>query len=174
MNIIQQIKAKRIGPDIPATHWLLHFNFGQKILKKKLLKCGKNVCLRPGCVLVDMDSMEIGANVVIRPGTEIYANTKRGEKIIVENNVLIGPNVMITVNNHNYENIDSLIIDQGGSAGTIRIKEGAWIGARAIILSKVGSIGKNSVVAAGSVVTKPVPDYCVVAGVPAKIIKELK
>jgi len=173
MNFIQQLKANRIGPDILATHWLLYFNFGQKLLKKKLLKCGKNVCLRPGCILVDMDSIEIGDNVIIRPGTELYANTARGAKIIIEDNVLIGSNVMITVNNHNYEKIDTLIKDQGGSAGTIIVKEGAWIGARAIVLSKTGIIGRNSVIGAGSVVTKEINDYCVAAGVPAKIIKNL-
>jgi acetyltransferase-like isoleucine patch superfamily enzyme len=71
MNWFQQIKAKRIGPDILATHWLLHFGFGQNWIQRKLAKCGKNVWLRPGCILVDMDSIEIGDNIVIRPGTEI-------------------------------------------------------------------------------------------------------
>ena len=117
--------------------------------------------------------MEIGANVVIRPGTELYANTKKRAKIIIEYNVLIGPNVMITVSNHNYENPEALIMNQGGSTETVNVKEGAWIGAIAIILSKVDTIGRNSVVGARSVVTKAVPDYCAVAGVPAKVIRTL-
>ena len=174
MNFINQIKAKRIGPDLAATHWLLHFNFGQKLLKKKLLKCGKNVCLRPGCVMVSMDSIEIGDNVTIRPETGLYANTEMGAKIVIEDNALIAPGVFITVSNHNYGDPDALIMHQGGEAQSIIIKSGAWIGARAIILSKAQSIGKGSVVAAGSVVTKPVPDYCVVAGVPARIIRYIK
>lgn len=174
MNWLQQYKAKRIGPDILATNWLLHFGLGQKIIKKKLLKCGQNVWLRSGCILVDMDSIEIGDNVVIRPGTELYANTATNAKIIIENNVLIGSNVVITTNNHNYSNPEVPIIYQGAKSGSIIIKEGAWIGTHAIILSHTGVIGKNSVVAAGAVVTKEVPDYCVVAGVPAKIIKTIK
>ena len=114
MNWLKQWNAKRIGPDILATKWLLHFGLGQKIIKRKLLKCGKNVWLRPGCILVDMDSIMIGDNVVIRPGTELYANTANNAKIIIENNVLIGSNVVITTNNHNYSNPDVPIILQGG------------------------------------------------------------
>ena len=53
--------------------------------------------------------------------------------------------------------------------GPITIGEGSWIGRNAVILS--ANIGRNCVVAAGSYVNKDVPDYCVVAGVPAKIIK---
>jgi acetyltransferase-like isoleucine patch superfamily enzyme len=174
MNWLQQWRAKRIGPDILATYWLLHFGFGQKWIQRKLAKCGKNVWLRPGCILVDMDSMEIGDNIVIRPGTEIYANSSRKAKIIIENNVLIGSKVIITVNNHKYSNPYIPIIKQGGNSLSIVIKEGAWIGANVTILYKTGIIGKNSVVAAGAVVTKEVPDYCLVAGIPAKVIKRLQ
>jgi acetyltransferase-like isoleucine patch superfamily enzyme len=98
----------------------------------------------------------------------------RKAKIIIANNVLIGTNVVITVNNHNYSNPDLPIMKQGGSSSSIVIKEGAWIGANATILHNTGIIGRNSVVAAGAVVTKEVPDYCVVAGIPAKIIKKIK
>jgi len=152
----------------------LHFNFGQKIVKRKLARCGKNVWLRPGCLLVDMDSIEIGDNVVIRPGTEIYANTARGAKIVIGNNVLIGSKVIITVNNHNYSNPETPIMQQGGTSKSINIKEGAWIGVNAVILYKTGSIGKNSVVAAGAVVTKEVPDNCVAAGIPARVIRRIE
>jgi acetyltransferase-like isoleucine patch superfamily enzyme len=121
-----------------------------------------------------MDSIEIGDNVVIRPGTEIYANTDKKAKVVIENNVLIGSNVVMTVNNHNYMNPDIPIMRQGGTSASITIKQGSWIGANATILNNTDIIGKNSVVAAGAVVTKEVPDYCVVGGVPAKIIKRIK
>ena len=127
MNLFKQLKAKRVGPDIPATHWLLHFHFGQKIILRKLAKCGKKVWLRPGCTLVDMDSIEIGDNVVIRPGCQIHANTASRARVIIKNNVLIAPNVFITTNNHNYKDTDVPIMFQGGSSETIIIKEGAWL-----------------------------------------------
>jgi len=174
MNWLQQWRATRIGPDILATSWLLHFGFGQRILQRKLAKCGHNVWLRPGCILVDMDSIEIGDNVVIRPGTEIYANTAKNGKVIIEANVLVGTNVLITVNNHNYANPAVPVMSQGGTASSITVREGAWIGANVTILHRTKTIGRNSVVAAGAVVTKEVPDYCVVVGVPARILTTLK
>lgn len=54
----------------------------------------------------------------------------------------------------------------------IRIQKGAWIGANAVILAGV-SVGKHAIVGAGAVVTKDVPDYAVVVGNPAKVIKML-
>ena len=172
MNLLQQLTVRRIGPDIPATHWLLYFNFGNKIVLNKLARHGKHVQLRPGCTLVDMDSIEIGNNVVIRPGVQLHANAVKKAKIIIEDNVLIAPNVFITVNNHNYKDTEVPIMFQGGYSQTIVIREGAWLGANSVILK--GSVGRNSVVAAGAVVTKEVPDYCVAAGIPARIILTLK
>ena len=173
MNIIEQLKLKRIGPDLAVTHWLLHFKFGQKIIKKKFAKCGKNVQIRPGCILVNLNLIEMGDNVVIRPGTQIYANTIGKARVVIENNVLIAPNVFIATGDHDYKNPNVPIIFQGGVCKSITIKEGAFIGVNAVILKGV-TIGKNSVVGAGAIVTKDVPDYCVVGGVPAKIISKIK
>jgi acetyltransferase-like isoleucine patch superfamily enzyme len=57
--------------------------------------------------------------------------------------------------------------------GSILIKKNAWIGAGATILPGV-TIGENSIVAAGAVVTKDVPDNCIVGGIPAKFIKTIE
>lgn len=76
--------------------------------------------------------------------------------------------------NHKYSLKDVPIFDQGYEKGqNIHISKGAWIGANAVILPGV-QIGKNAVVAAGSVVTKNVEPFTVVAGVPARKIKEIK
>lgn len=53
----------------------------------------------------------------------------------------------------------------------LEIKDNVWIGARAIILGNVRTIGTGAIIGAGSVVTKPVPDYAIVAGNPARIIR---
>lgn len=53
----------------------------------------------------------------------------------------------------------------------LEIKDNVWIGARAIILGNVRTIGTGAIIGAGSVVTKPVPDYTIVAGNPARIIR---
>lgn len=89
--------------------------------------------------------------------------------VIISNNVAIGPNVMLECAYHGF-NIEDR---KKTFAKSIYIEENVWIGAGAIVLAGV-RIGKNSVVAAGAVVTKNVPENVLVAGVPAKIKKELK
>ncbi|WP_203573204.1 MULTISPECIES: acyltransferase [Listeria] len=86
--------------------------------------------------------------------------------IEIENNVMIGPEVTLLTANHDFDDHHILLISK------IHVKENAWVGARATILPGV-TIGKNAVVAGGSVVTKDVPDNTVVGGNPAKILKKL-
>ena len=69
-------------------------------------------------------------------------------------------------------NLNQLSENRGHISEQITIKDGAWIGSNSIILKGV-TIGKGAVVAAGSVVTKNVPPFVLVAGVPAKEIKKL-
>ncbi|MBC9914526.1 DapH/DapD/GlmU-related protein [Chitinophaga varians] len=88
--------------------------------------------------------------------------------ITVEDDVLIGPKVNLITENHPLTPADRKAL----VTKPILIKRNAWIGAAATILPGV-TIGENAVVAAGSVVSKDVPDNVVVAGVPAKIIKTI-
>jgi acetyltransferase-like isoleucine patch superfamily enzyme len=96
---------------------------------------------------------------MLRGGVEIGDNTRIAEK------------VSIHAMNHNYINRNQLIINQGRRAMGIKIGNDVWIGAGAKILDGV-EIGDGCVVAAGSVVTKSIESYLVVAGVPAKIINK--
>jgi len=91
-------------------------------------------------------------------------NTRSG-KIVLEDNVYCGHNVLLLTGRH----IKSLVPDEGYD---IYVGEGTWLASGSIILGGV-RIGKNCVVGAGAVVTKDVPDNCFVAGVPAKIIRRL-
>jgi len=88
----------------------------------------------------------------------------------IGDNVIMGPNVSIFSENHNSDDSDLPINMQGETRKGVKIENGVWIGTRAVILDGV-KIGKNSIVAAGSVVTKDVPEFAIVAGVPAKVIK---
>ena len=88
--------------------------------------------------------------------------------ITIEDDVLIAPKVNLLSEGHPISPQDRKNL----KPGHIIIKQNAWIGAGATILAGV-SVGKNSVVAAGSVVAKDVPDNVVVAGAPAKVIKEI-
>lgn len=97
-------------------------------------------------------------------------------KIIIGKNVLTGPRVLITDNSHGEFCFEDLNIAPNNrllcSKGPVIIEDNVWIGEGAMILSNV-RIGKGSIIAANSVVTKDVPPYCIIAGSPAKIIKQL-
>ena len=96
------------------------------------------------------------------------------QKVVIEKNVLIADRVFISDADHRYDVIKTPILLQGAFfKGAVNLKEGCWLGTGCCILPGV-TVGKNSVVAANSVVTKDVPDYTVVAGAPGKIIKSLE
>jgi acetyltransferase-like isoleucine patch superfamily enzyme len=169
------LNTDRLGPDIVGNHYRLYFkNSARKLCKKKFKHFGEGSEFRPGSYAFGCSKISIGKNVVIRPTTMLFADIgEEGSEIIIEDYTLIGSGVHFYVTNHKFSNIHDPIFNQGHSKSkTITVKTGSWIGANAIILSGV-SIGKNSVVAAGSVVTKSVPDYKIVAGNPARIIKHL-
>jgi acetyltransferase-like isoleucine patch superfamily enzyme len=87
---------------------------------------------------------------------------------VLEDNVLIGPKVNLITTNHPLNpNERSATISQA-----IVIKKGAWIGVGATVLPGI-TVGENSIVAAGAVVSKDVPDNTIVGGIPAKFIKSI-
>lgn len=92
--------------------------------------------------------------------------------INIANDVMIGPEVMILTGGHDYHQTDKLLREQEIITKPIIIESNVWIGARAIILPGV-TIGSGSIVAAGSVVTKNVPNNTIVGGNPAKVIKNI-
>jgi acetyltransferase-like isoleucine patch superfamily enzyme len=112
-------------------------------------------------------------SITIHDGVHIgrFCQITCSNSITIEENVLITEGVLITDSIHSYDDIHTPIIKQSlGSLGPIVIGSGSWICNGARIFGKV-RIGRNSVVGANSYVDKDVPDYCVVAGNPAKIIK---
>ena len=111
----------------------------------KHTKIGKNVFINFDCTFLDLGG------------------------ITIEDNVLIAPKVSLLSEGHPVapENRHSLLV------GHIHIKKNAWIGAGAIILQGV-TVGENSIVAAGAIVSTNVPDNTIVGGIPAKVIKEIQ
>lgn len=109
----------------------------------------------------------IGKNCSINPYTIIYGHggTKIGD------NVLIAGHCMIIPNNHNFSNRAVPIAKQGNTSKGIVIGDDVWIGHGCSILDGV-TIGKGSIIAAGSVIVKSVEPFTIVGGVPAKIIKD--
>ena len=95
----------------------------------------------------------------------------RGGGVEIGKYVQVGPNTVIHSANHNFDDIDLPICKQGHTPKKVKIEDDVWIAAGCIILPGV-TIGKGAVIAAGAVVTKDVEPYSVVAGAPAKKIKD--
>jgi acetyltransferase-like isoleucine patch superfamily enzyme len=122
--------------------------------------------LVPGQDLGPDPVLRIGDRCVIGRGSHIVAHAD----IKIADDVWTGPYVYITDQNHGYEDPDTPIGRQWPVNNPVAIGAGTWLGAGAIVLP--GSrIGRNVVVAAGSVVRGEVPDHCVIAGVPAKVVR---
>jgi maltose O-acetyltransferase len=129
--------------------------------------CGDNITIERGARFSKNLKLKIGSNSGL--GKDCYLS---GE-ISIGENVMMAPEVVILTQNHIVSDVTEPMNRQGSCNLPVTIGNDVWIGYRVIILPGV-SIGNGVVVAAGAVVTKNVPDYAIVGGVPAQIIKYRK
>jgi len=111
-------------------------------------------------------------DVVIGDHTRIGLHNTIIGPVTIGSHVNLAQGITVTGLNHNFESTDKRIDEQGVSTQQVSIGDDIWIGANAAIMPGV-TIGNHCVVAAGAVVTKDVPPHSLVAGVPAKIIKQI-
>ncbi|MBR6866986.1 MAG: acyltransferase [Prevotella sp.] len=111
-------------------------------------------------------------DVVIGDYTRVGLHNTIIGPVTIGHHVNLAQGITVTALNHNFADITRRIDQQGVATSPVVIDNDVWIGANAVILPGV-TIGSHAVVAAGAVVTKDVPGNCIVAGVPAKIIKRL-
>jgi acetyltransferase-like isoleucine patch superfamily enzyme len=112
--------------------------------------------------------IRIGRRTFVGEGTVM-----RGQGgIVIGDNVLFGPGVQVLAVDHVFTDPRLPIMDQGITAQGIRIEDGCWIGAGAIVLDGV-SIGRGSCIGVGAVVTTSIPPHSVAVGVPARVIRDL-
>ena len=111
-------------------------------------------------------------DVIIGNNTRIGLHNTIIGPVKIGNNVNLAQGITVTALNHNFTDSTKRIDEQGVSTNPVTVGDDIWIGANAVILPGV-NIGNHSVVAAGAVVTKDVPAHSLVAGVPAKVIKEI-
>lgn len=146
------------------------FAFGWKLRRavysRILPRIGEDVVLHHG-VVIDDPRTSFGNDIWVSVGSYIdYA--------IIEDHVLIGQHVVLLAgkNHHHSDRLDVSIKQQGNPLKEpINIRHGAWIGANATVMADVGN---DAIVGAGSVVTKPVPPFAIVAGNPARLIRMRK
>ncbi len=172
-----------VGPDDP--------------LGRRFGRFGQRSCLvYPQGAIYNEDHIWIGEGTIVGPHTCLTAGIAAGQPLLsdpvvrigdrcligrfshivghwsidIGDDIQTGPYVYITDQNHTYLDPDQPIGSQWPVEASVRIGSGSWLGAHVVILPGA-TIGGHVVVAAGSVVRGEIPDRCVVAGVPAKVVK---
>lgn len=175
---------------------LLLIGKGVTLRQPSYLSVGKNFIAQDNCEInciskrgiVFGDKATVGSYAIIRPtnlyGGELGEGLKVGNNssigpyayigcsgyIEIGDNVMMSPRVSIYSENHNFSETGIPMNEQGVTRSFVKIEDDCWIAANSVILAGV-TVGKGSIVAAGSIVTKDVPPYSVVGGNPAKVIK---
>lgn len=192
MNIktkLKKIKFKIESIGFVLQRTILKIFYKIKYPINKHVHCDEHVKIGNGTRVYYYDgSMYVGRNTTICNNSkfiiggsrlEIGTNCLLGEygiyntfaDLIIEDNVITADRISFVTNIHQYTNINVPIKQQTSTCEEIVIGSGTWIGMNATILAGA-HIGKNSVVAAHSVVKGNYPDFCVIGGVPARIIKQ--
>lgn len=129
---------------------------------------GKNINIEKGA------NFGKGSGIIIGSYSSIGVNCHVRGPLEIGEDVMMGPNCRIMTTNHRSDRTDIHMIEQGDTTPQkVTICDDVWIGVNVVILPGV-TIGEGCVIGAGAVVTKDVPPYSVVGGVPAKVIKSRK
>ncbi len=144
--------------------WYVH----DHIAGKSRMKIKGNTRIHPTASLRCGESIHLGQNSHINQYCCIWASEK--SKIILGDNLLMGPGVKIFSSNHSTK-LGLAMNEQDWKEKDVVIGNDVWLGANVVVVPGA-RIGDGSVVAAGAVVTKDIPPYSIVGGVPAKVIKE--
>ena len=126
--------------------------------------CGKNVNIEQGARFATGFRIRIGSGSGLGVNASVHGPLRIGE------NVMMGPDVTILSQTHIIDRVDIPMGQQGMREAEVVIGNDVWIGMRVVIMPGV-KVGNGVVIGAGAVVTKDIPDYAIVGGVPAKIIK---
>lgn len=129
--------------------------------------CGKDCNIEKGAYFGSGKDISLGNKSGL--GTNFKMLNR---EVTIGNYLMMGEDVLFLGGGHNFDRTDVPMGEQGGKEKTpLTIADDVWIGARVIILPGCTKIGKGVIIGAGSVVTKDIPDYAIVGGNPARIIR---
>lgn len=149
------------------------------LLSPQYISIGKNVSVMRHCILETCPNETLQPSLIIGDGASIgeYSHITCAQQIEIGDGLLTGRFVLITDNGHGKSSVDEMelppILRSVYSHGPVIIGRNVWIGDKATILPNV-TIGDGAIIAANAVVTKDVPAYAIVAGIPAKVVKMIK
>lgn len=160
--LLFRLRGIRIGEKTRIGPWL-------QVIRPRCVRVGPRCEIEQGVFLKCIDDaarLDIGEYVFVGAGTEIDV----AESVAIGPHTLIAPGVFITDHEHNHGR-GRRLDEQGRRSAAVLIGADVWLGAHVIVLPGV-TIGDGAIVAAGAVVTKDIPSYAIVAGVPARKIGE--
>lgn len=162
--IVGKILYEIVGKNLPVSYSF--FKIGQKKIRAL---CGKLIMKSAGANINIEKGAVFSREVSLGNNSGLGINCVLNGEIEIGDNVMMGPNCSFYTRNHAFSNTDIPMIQQGFSdAKKIVIGNDVWIGGNVIILPGV-RVGNHSIIGAGSVVTKNVPEWAIVAGNPAVI-----
>jgi abequosyltransferase len=156
----------------------IHYSCDIRRSAANRIRIGDSVYIAPGTWLNIPDiSGEAPPAIILDNGCKIGRRCMISAKnsVWLESDVMLGPSVLITDHSHESSDLDLPIHAQGLTrGGTVRVKRNCWLGHGAAIVCTSGEliVGRNTIIGANCVVTRSVPAFSVVAGNPAKIIRQ--
>lgn len=152
-------------PTSPVPGWRIAYWLRRILVRQIFKSCGKDVIIKTRAYFGTGESLVIGDR------SQLGVDCKVENDLVMGDNVVMGPDVVIMSSSHGYERVDLPINRQKHPARRpVVVGSDVWIGTRVIILPGV-QIGDQAILGAGAVVTKDVPPRAIVAGNPAQVIR---
>ena len=172
---LQKLKERYWAARMELWEWNRYFTFmipglvgrswRARWLKKNLGSCGDSPKIAPGVWIADPKKLHFGNDVGMSRNVFITA----GGGIWLHDHISIGPDCMIWSVNHNFDNPDLPVREQGWEYKPVVIEEDVWLGACCIIKPGV-TIGRGAIISAGTILSKSVPAMSIVAGNPGRVV----